>query len=118
MRAILNRRVGVIAVVILLIVGVVIALSGKVSTPPITPTRITFWDYYTTESPAIDAGIAAFEAANPDIKVERKQRSVGEQIVMLEHAGYGAATAPDVFVVPPPALVPFDRVVGNAGLLA
>jgi ABC-type glycerol-3-phosphate transport system substrate-binding protein len=118
MRPFLNRRFLGVTVVIVLIVVIAVVLNGNISRTPIIPTRITFWDYYTTQSPAIEAGIAAFEAANPDIKVERKQRTLGEQIVMLEHTGYGAVAAPDVFIVPPPANVPFDRMVGNAGLLA
>src|SRR5258708_2647189 len=100
---------------IALVVAIIAATSGGNAAQ--AQTRITFWDYYTTASPAIEAGIAAFEAANPDIKVERKQHTAYDQLLLLDHVGYGAATAPDVVVPPPEANLPFARVVGNSTII-
>src|SRR5262249_6735770 len=96
----------------------IFTMGGNVIRVNAIQTRITFWDYYTNESAAINEGIAAFEAANPDIKVERKQRDVFQQIWMLDHVGYGAETAPDVFVVPLEKEQAFTRIVGNSALAA
>ena len=60
-------------------------------------TEINYWLWDALQLPAYQAAAAAFEKANPDIKVKVTQTSWGDYWTTLS-TGFVSGTAPDVFV--------------------
>ncbi len=60
--------------------------------------KITFWDWWVTQGPAMDATIADFMAAHPNITVEKRTIGGGPYNDTINLAFQGDS-APDVFVV-------------------
>jgi raffinose/stachyose/melibiose transport system substrate-binding protein len=67
------------------------------------------WDTFSDNSDGMDAFVAAFEAANPGIKIERDVQSVDEMRPVIQTA-LNAGTGPDLFY--------YDTGPGFAGVLA
>jgi multiple sugar transport system substrate-binding protein len=59
--------------------------------------ELTVWDWYVSQSPGIDKGIEAFQAANPNIKITR---TVGQNQEDLTKTALQADSGPDVFMAP------------------
>jgi ABC-type glycerol-3-phosphate transport system substrate-binding protein len=59
---------------------------------------LTYWDWWVTQAPAIDAAIEAFEAANPNINIEKTTQG-GGTFDNLFNTAMQSATGPDVFLV-------------------
>src|ERR1700758_5659099 len=59
-------------------------------------TEINYWLWDVLQLPAYQAAAAAFEKANPDIKVKITQTSWGDYWTTLS-TGFVSGTAPDVF---------------------
>ena len=64
-------------------------------------TTVQYWDYWVTQGPAIDEIIATFEAAHPDITIEKNTIGGGPYNESLNLAMQGDS-GPDVFVIPAP----------------
>ena len=64
-------------------------------------TTVQYWDYWVTQGPAIDEIIATFEAAHPDIVIEKNTIGGGPYIESLNLA-MQSDSGPDVFVLPNP----------------
>lgn len=58
---------------------------------------ITYWDWWVTQSDAIDGTIAAFEEAHPNITVEKTTQSDYDNLINL---GFESGNAPDVYMLP------------------
>ena len=61
-------------------------------------TELTYWDYYVTQGPAVEAGIALFEEQNPDITINRTlvaTSAYDEALNLAMQSGQG----PDVFYI-------------------
>lgn len=62
---------------------------------------ITYWDYWQTQGPAVDEIITRFEAANPNINVEKTTQAGGGYNELVTAAFQaGEESTPDVFVIP------------------
>lgn len=62
---------------------------------------ITYWDYWQTQGPAVDGIIAKFEAAHPNINIEKTTQAGGGYGELVNAAFQsGAESTPDVFVIP------------------
>lgn len=62
---------------------------------------ITYWDYWQTQGPAVDEIIAKFEAAHPNINIEKTTQAGGGYGELVNAAFQsGAESTPDVFVIP------------------
>ncbi len=72
-------------------------------------TTLRVWDSFTENSAGMDAIIAAFEEANPDIDVERDVQSTEDMRAIIQTA-LNSGTGPDVFQ--------YDTGPGFAGVLA
>ena len=73
------------------------------------PTTLRVWDGFTDNSEGMDAFIAAFEEANPDIDVQRDVQSVDDMRAVIQTA-LNSGTGPDVLY--------YDTGPGFAGVLA
>jgi ABC-type glycerol-3-phosphate transport system substrate-binding protein len=62
-------------------------------------TEIQYWDWWVTQEPAVQAIIAAFEAAHPDIKVVKTLTATTSYKETL-NAAIQSGNAPDVFLIP------------------
>ena len=60
-------------------------------------TEINYWLWDALQLPAYQAAAAAFEKANPDIKVKVTQTAWGDYWTTLS-TGFVSGTAPDVFI--------------------
>lgn len=85
---------------IVLLLTACVLVVGLVGCGPKQPTQVTIkvWDYYGTSTPIQPSMIAAFEAANPDIKVSYEALNWDS---MMQKLGTAMATntAPDVATV-------------------
>src|ERR1700676_3660212 len=72
-------------------------------------TEINYWLWDVLQLPAYQAAAAAFEKANPDIKVKITQTSWGDYWTTLS-TGFVSGTAPDVFT---DHLARYPEFVGN-----
>lgn len=80
--------------------------SGAAAQDPVT---LRVWDSFTENSAGMDAIIAAFEAANPDIDVQRDVQGTEDMRAVIQTA-LNSGTGPDVFQ--------YDTGPGFAGVLA
>jgi multiple sugar transport system substrate-binding protein len=62
-------------------------------------TEIQYWDWLVTQEPATKAIIAAFEAANPDIKVVKTLTATTNYKEAL-NAAIQSGSAPDIYLIP------------------
>jgi multiple sugar transport system substrate-binding protein len=62
-------------------------------------TEIQYWDWLVTQEPATKAIIAAFEAANPDIKVVKTLTATTSYKETL-NAAVQSGSAPDIYLIP------------------
>jgi raffinose/stachyose/melibiose transport system substrate-binding protein len=81
--------------------------AGGAAAQDVTTLRV--WDTFTETSEGMDALIAAFEEANPDIDVQRDVQSVDDMRPTIQTA-LNSGTGPDVFY--------YDTGPGFAGVLA
>ena len=98
-------------VIVLMLVGLLAAFS--ISATAQEPVTITYWDYWVTQAPALEEGIALFEEMNPNIRVQRTLQGGGgyEQIIQAAFTA-GPGSTPDVFVLPENPTFP-DQVRAN-----
>jgi ABC-type glycerol-3-phosphate transport system substrate-binding protein len=62
-------------------------------------TVVNYWDWFVTQSPAIEEAILLFEEQNPDIDVVRTVQAV-DQFSNLLNLAFQSESAPDVFAIP------------------
>ena len=62
-------------------------------------TEITYWDWWVTQGPAIDAIIAAFQEQNPDITVTKTTTATTNYVQGL-NAAVQSGSAPDMYAIP------------------
>lgn len=84
-----------------------ICITGVVAAQETVTLRV--WDTMTEQSAGMDAMVAAFEAANPDINVERDVQAVDDMRPTIQ-AALNSGSGPDVFY--------YDTGPGFAGVLA
>jgi ABC-type glycerol-3-phosphate transport system substrate-binding protein len=70
--------------------------AGAVGTGVVT---IKYWDWWVTQGPTIDKEIKLFEAAHPNIKIEKTTQVVDKYPDLLQLA-IKSGNAPDVFLAP------------------
>jgi ABC-type glycerol-3-phosphate transport system substrate-binding protein len=85
--------------VLLLVVVLLAAALPKTQAQDVV--KITYWDYWVTQGTAVDEAIKAFEAAHPNIEVEKTTQGGGtyDQLVQAAFTA-GKESTPDVFVLP------------------
>ena len=79
----------------------VLSAAAALLTLASAQTTVQYWDYWLTQGPAIDEIIATFEAAHPDIVIEKNTIAGGPYIESLNLA-MQSDSGPDVFVLPNP----------------
>lgn len=92
-----------------------LAMSGVVQAQDEVVTLV-YWDWHVTQGESIDRGIAEFEEAFPNIRVEKVTQLVdryGELVTLA----YQSESAPDIYMIPNENSVPWATVMANDWLL-
>lgn len=100
------RQFGIPAAAGLMTCAVALAAGGAWAQDSVT---LRVWDSFTENSDGMDAMIAAFEAAHPDIDVQRDVQATEDMRAIIQTA-LNSGTGPDVFQ--------YDTGPGFAGVLA